>query len=371
MTNHQGPIPCFQLYGTERSYFSAKTRVNLRAKRLYFEESPTSGEVYADIRKRTGLIFIPVVITPEDETWQDTSDIFDALETRFPEPALLPPTPVQRIVAYLFELYADEFMVLPAMHYRWTEPAWEQDARGAFAAVTGDRSTADRFADRMSGMLPPLGVSPASIPGITAHFHELLAALDALFAEQSFLLGDQLSLADCALMGPMYAHLYLDLGPGQLLRESAPHVGRWIERCNHPAPQRFTGFVADDALHPRMRAVLELIGGDAVPLLLAGLQAFERWADERPADLVEPPRALGMHDCTLRGRGFERYTSSYLPWLAQRTLDAYGALDSLESGGRDRVDAALSGTGCEALFAHRPRHRLGKRDFKLVFETSA
>ncbi|HEM47696.1 MAG TPA: hypothetical protein ENO23_11705, partial [Alphaproteobacteria bacterium] len=132
MTRDQAPPDCFKLYGAERSYFTAKTRPNLRAKRVYFEEILPTRAAYAEIQRRTGLAFIPVVVTPEGETWQDTSDIFDALEAWFPEPALLPRSPVQRVVAQIFELYADEFMVLPAMHYRWSEDAWARDARGAF-----------------------------------------------------------------------------------------------------------------------------------------------------------------------------------------------------------------------------------------------
>jgi hypothetical protein len=38
-----------------------------------------------------------------------------------------------------------------------------------------------------------------------------------------------------------------------------------------------------------------------------------------------------------------------------------------EEPDRRRAEAALAGTGCEALLAHRPRHRLGKRRFQLVF----
>jgi hypothetical protein len=35
---------------------------------------------------------------------------------------------------------------------------------------------------------------------------------------------------------------------------------------------------------------------------------------------------------------------------------------------REAVDAALAGTGCEALLDYAPRQHLGKRSFKLVFE---
>jgi glutathione S-transferase len=159
----------FRLYGAERSYFTGKVRPALRAKRLHFEEILADREAYEDIRRRTGLLFIPVVVTPEDETWQDTSEILDALEARFPSPALIPATPVQRVVAYLLELYADEFLILPAMHYRWTAPESEADARRAFAALSANRENADRFADRMSGSLPSLVVVEATIPAIEAH----------------------------------------------------------------------------------------------------------------------------------------------------------------------------------------------------------
>jgi hypothetical protein len=53
--------------------------------------------------------------------------------------------------------------------------------------------------------------------------------------------------------------------------------------------------------------------------------------------------------------------------MAQRPLDAYHAL---AAGERAAVDRALAGTGCEALLALAPRHRLGKRRFRLVFEAA-
>jgi glutathione S-transferase len=365
MTVPSTDSPPFRFYGAECSYFTGKARPALRAKRLYFEEILPTPEAFREILRRTGMIFIPVVVTPEDETWQDTSDIIDALEARFPEPALIPATPVQRIVSYLFEVYADEFMLLPAMHYRWSAPESEKNARGTFAALSGDREAANRFADQMAGSLPMLGVGEATIPAIEAHLDELLGHMEAIFSDQSFLLGEQMSLADCAMMGPFYGHLYLDLVPGQILLERAVRVSHWVELMNHPNPTAFTSFLPGDALHESVRPILELIGSDAVPLLLDTLREFEKWADARPAGTTEPPRAVGFHTTRLRGVEVSRYTSAYTLWMVQRPLDAYGALCDDE---REAVDQALAGTGCEHLFAYQPRHRLGKRDFKLVFE---
>jgi glutathione S-transferase len=367
MSSQPITTPSYVFYAAERSYFSGKVRPALRAKRLYFEEHLPTPDAYRDIRRRTGLTFIPVVVTPEDETWQDTSDILDALEARVPEPALVPPTPVQRVVSSLLELYADEFMILPAMHYRWSRPEGVRDARGAFAALSGDAERAGRFADQMAGSLPALGVTEANGPAIEAHLAELLESMETVLTAQSFLLGEQLSVGDCAMMGPFYAHLYLDLGPGQLLLATAPRVCHWIERCNHPAPGSFTGFRADDSLHPSMHDILRLIGTDAVPLLLDTLRDFERWIDEQASNLEELPRAVGFHSTHLRDVEFQRYTSCYTPWMAQRVLDTYQALAASD---RERVDSTLAGTGCDALLQWKPRSRVGKRNFKLVVERS-
>jgi glutathione S-transferase len=356
------PAP-YRFYAAEISYFSAKVRPALRAKGVHFVE--LLPDYRGVILPRTGLAFIPIVVTPEDETWQDTSVILEALEARVPTPALFPSTPVQRVAAYVFELYADEFMLLPAMHYRWSFPESVAKARADFGAMSPEPEAAARFASRMQGTLPFLGVTPATTPAIEAHLAELLDALSAHFAVHPFLLGDRMSLADCALMGPLYAHLYLDAVPGRLLRERAPAVGRWIERMNHPDPDAPGAWLPDDALAPTLQPLLRLIGADAVPLILDGVHAFDAWADTQPAGTVEPPRGVGGHDTTLRGITVSRFTSSYTSWMVQRPLDAYRRLDA---GGRAAVDRAFAGSGCEALFAHVPRRRVGKRGFTLVLE---
>src|SRR5262245_65546391 len=128
----------FFVYAAEISYFSGKVRPALRYKAVpYVEKLPTRAAYKDVIIPRTGLAFIPILITPEDETWQDTSEILDALEARVPDPPLYPRTPLLRTLALLFELYADEFLVLPAMHYRWSLPESEAKARADFGAATG------------------------------------------------------------------------------------------------------------------------------------------------------------------------------------------------------------------------------------------
>ena len=131
-----------------------------------------------------------------------------------------------------------------------------------------------------------------------------------------------MSLADCALMGPFYAHLYLDAVPGRLLRERAPLVCHWIERMNHPDPTAPGDLLAGDALPATLRPVLELVGRDAVPLLLDTVRDFERWADARAAGAAGAAARGRLPRDRLRGARFQRYTSPYTLWMVQRTLDA-------------------------------------------------
>lgn len=355
----------YRFVAAEVSYFSGKVRPALRIKHVPFIEVLPTGAVMEDVFRRTKLGFLPIVITPEDETWQDSSDILDLLEANFPSPPLFPTSPLQRVVSFLIEVYADEFLLLPAMHYRWSFADSAAKAEGDFAAFTGDPAIARQLAVQLRQSLPNYGISPSSIPAIEAHTRDLLDCLSVHFREQPYIFGGAPSIADCALAGPLYAHLYLDAHPGRLLRETAQPVCHWIERMTHPDPQQYGTWRSNDQLPPTLRPLIELIGKDAVPLLLDSISAIESSADSQGLSPDEPPsRYLGEHETELRGVPIRRLTNTYALWLVQRPLHAYTSLDE---GARRYVDQTLAGTGCEALFAYKPRHVLTKRKFQLSF----
>ncbi|HXX46768.1 MAG TPA: glutathione S-transferase family protein, partial [Myxococcota bacterium] len=264
-------------YGADVSYFSGKVRPAFPQKNLWVREVlPDMREIMA----RTGLAFIPVLMTPDGEAWQDTSEILDKLELAHPNPPLYPTTPVQRVVASLIELYADEIGILYAMHYRWSFPESEAKARADFAMGSVSASASSAFADRMKAAKGMLGVNEATAPAVEAHLRDLLAALCAHFSAHRFLLGDAMSLADCALMGPFYGHLYRDAVPQRLLRETAFPVCCWIERMNRP-PLAQNGWLANDALPSTLLPVLRVMA-EGVPQLLAAVRAIDAWADANP-----------------------------------------------------------------------------------------
>jgi glutathione S-transferase len=356
----------WRFYAAEISYFSGKPRPALRYKHVPFDEILPTQQAYREvIRPRTGLNQIPVLVTPEDETLQDSSVILDELERRFPDPPLYPTTPRQKMLGYLLEIYDDEFLLVPGVHYRWSYEESKTKALVDFASSNGEPDAATKFAETVQGFTRMMGVSSETTPAIEAHTEEFLTAFDAHLATLPYVLGDRPSLGDCALIGLLYPHLYLDAVPARLIRRLAPRVCHWIERMNHPDSRSFGAWLPGDAIPPTMRPIVELIGRDAVPFIVDCAAAFEKWADETSMRDGFLPRIVGMHETKLRGVAFERITTPYTMWMVQRVTDAYRALSSAE---RSAVDAEFAGTGVEALLKYVPRWRVRRDPCRLVLE---
>lgn len=348
-------------HGADVSYFSGKVRPAFAHKSLWMREIMPD---ILEIKRRTGLNFFPAVETPGGDMWQDTSDILDRLEAAHPSPPLIPSTPVQRVIAYLIELYGDEMGILPAMHYRWNFEESIAKVAVDFSTPMGDEGGGARFADRMKSTLPMLGISADTIPAIEAHTRELLDQLSDHFSKHHYLLGDAMSLADCGLMGPFYGHLYRDAVPERLLYQTAFHVCAWIERSNRP-PRNQPGWLADDEIAETLGPVLRTMA-DAVPMVVASVEATDAWAAEQAKAGERVPRAVGIQQSTYRDTTISAAARPYTLWMVQRPLDAYRALGPAD---RVRVDAALAGTGWEAILALRPRHRVEKQNYQLAWES--
>lgn len=354
------PSP-YRFEAFEVSYFSAKVRPALRYKQLWYEE--TRADI-RDILRRTGMAYIPILVTPEGDVWQDSSDMYDRLEARHPEPPLFPTTPVQLLAAHLVELYNDEFGTIPAMHYRWGSALGESSARSRFIAMIGSEEFGNKAADRMYAARFALGASEEAAPVIEAHTRELLDALSVHFQSHPYLFGARMTFGDCALMGMLDGHFFTDLVSRRLLLETARPVVGWIERCKFPNTDQQGEWLSDDELAPTFREVLGAMGRDAAPVILDSVVGFEAWADERPEATPEPPRSTGRVETSLRGTPIKRVLQSYTLWMLQRTLDAYA---ELAATARKQVDEAVAGTGWEPVLAYEPRHRLEKDGYKLVF----
>lgn len=348
----------YRLYGAPVSYFTGKVRAYLRYKGIPHREILSDAKVYREvILARVGFPVIPVVVTPEDETLQDSTEIIDALERRHPEPSIVPSTPVQRMVAALLELYGDEWLVIPAMHYRWHHNrAWAMEQFGKLSVpdATPERQReigAERAAPFAKAAVL-LGAEPHMHAAIEASYEALLGELDAHFALHDYVLGGRPSMADFGLFGPLYAHQYRDPESGALMRRLAPAVVRWVERMHEPAQAEVGAFLPGDAVPETLLPVLARMMREQLPVLEDSAERLRQRIAEHPNERI--PRVLGSHSFALGDARGERIVRPYSLWMLQRARDSYVAL---EGEARAAADQLLGRAGGEAFqrFADPPR----------------
>jgi glutathione S-transferase len=353
----------YLLYGAQISYFSGKVRAYLQWKGVPFTERESDADIYRRaIVPGVGFPVIPVVRTPGGALLQDSTDIIEALEAAHPQPGTVPPGGVQRFVARLLELYGDEWLIIPAMHYRWHHNRdW---AMRAFGQLNAPDASADAQFEIGQRRAQPFAQA-AVLLGAQAHMHgaiersyeALLRELDAHFAVHRCVLGDRPSIADFGLYGPLYAHQYRDPASGALMKRLAPNVVAWIERLRDGAMPTDGRFAPDDAIPPTLLPVLRRLMREQLPVLAGTIERLNAWIAEHPGEQAVP-RALGMHAYELDSERGERIVRPYSLWMLQRAADAHAALSSAE---RERADELLTDIGGSG-FTRLPRMPRLERD---------
>ncbi|MSQ68115.1 MAG: glutathione S-transferase [Gammaproteobacteria bacterium] len=363
------PAGTYRLLGADASYFTAKISAYLRYKRIPHHNVLATRRVFAEeILPRVGWPVIPVLLTPSNATLQDTSEMFDYLEARYPTPATLPADAPGQFLSYWLELCCDEWLKLPALHYRWhydNDFAVCEFGRNNDPALplARQRASGEKIAARFRGWVAQLGISAATIPAIEAAYHALLAGLDAHFAVSDYLLGAAPTLADFALYGPLHAHLYRDPNAGQILKTKAPKTVRWLQRMGDPPPLATPATPTVPA--PTLWPILQLLARDYVPVLVAQNVALRTWLSHHNERLIPP--SLGRHHYTLgHGTAYavvgERSIFSYDQWMLQRALQVWAHADPAQ---RDLIAALCERAGAGALLALPCTPLLRREDFKL------
>ena len=364
--------PIYTLYGVEGSYYAAKIRCYLLRKGIPFKEIQSDRQANADvIVPRIGYPIVPIVITPDDETLQDTAAIIDVLEQRHPSPSMIPATPRRRFAAYLMEFYADEWLKVPALYYRWY---YDYEFASNMMGYNNDpaanpeeqRRVGAKIASRFQDWPEHLGASEATREAVEASFIECLSLLDTHFAEHQFAFGDSPCLADCAMMGPLYAHLYRDPYPGAIVRDKAPMLCAWIDRMRAPEANAEPGPETLDTVPETMLAVMQHLGCDYVPVLTTAMPLLQAWLGNRHVE--EIPRYAGKHRFTMgRGKPYAaegmRSIHPFEQWKLQHVFAVFASYsDDLQNELKrfcEKIDAA------DLLDLNLPNW-LERKDFKLV-----
>ncbi len=352
----------YTLYAAPVSLFSGKARAYLRWKAVDFNEvAPSTDIMKTVLMPNIGWPVIPVLKTQDEAFIQDTADIIQHIETAEDGPSVYPAGPVQRVVAELLHTFADQWLTLPAMHYRWNyNEAWVLEQFGKLAAPDADRATQIDIGTKrgamFKGMVPMLGVTPETIPAIEASYLGFLTDFSTHLDQHEFIFGGRPTLADFALYGPLYAHLYRDPASGEIMRNHAPNVARWVERLRYGDYGDGT-LIQDDVIPETLLPLLARHNVEHLPVLSAIndlLAAFE--GDDLP-------RALGMVPFTVEGIAGQTIARPFSLFRLQAALDAYGNLDDIQTA---TADSLLNATQGEALKTFSIAKRLTRENYKLA-----
>ncbi|MEN9768065.1 glutathione S-transferase family protein [Vulcanococcus sp.] len=190
-----------ELHQFRHSAFCEKVRLVLAYKRLPFntlEVTPGVGQV--ELYRLSGQRQVPVLVDGA-EVIADSTAIALYLEQQHPEPPLLPQDPAQRAQVLLLEDWADTALATGARLALLQAAALDSQLRDGLlpeATPSGLRS--------LLGALPGgvlSGVGQVLDASALQQLRHNLEQLNALLQAQPYVVGDQLSLADLAVMGQL------------------------------------------------------------------------------------------------------------------------------------------------------------------------
>ncbi|MEM7217449.1 MAG: glutathione S-transferase family protein [Pseudomonadota bacterium] len=346
----------YTLYGTKRSYFTAKLENALRFQALPYVLVDKMIHDGSEIERRTGSGAIPALVTPEDWPLSDSTPIARLLNDRYPERAFIPATPVQQIGVRLLEDWLDEWFMRVAMYTRWNFPESVDALVGSgismrelgkpwHATTDAERATLRpqvdfslqrirTFRERMTTEVArAYGTTPEQGQDVMRWYGEFLDDLADHLAVHPFLLGTRPTVADFVISGGCAAHFGNDLYPRALIEARAPVVLRYAERC-WDATWEHGEWLADDALPDTWQPLFAAMQTHYLRYLLANREAIYAGTDAVEVDfgvgmVATPPRA----------------------YQELSRLDIRDELLRLAPGDRAKVDAAIPAGVLDAYLA--------------------
>ena len=361
----------YQLIGTEASLYSGKVRGYLRHKKIPYTEILSSLDVYRKvIIPRVGKQIIPVLLTPDNECIQDTTCIIDHLEKLYPSNSVYPETPKQKLVSLLLECYGDEWLVMPAMHYRWGFKRYnlpfvlKEFGQTAMPRLPG-------IAHYLVGAVPALsfgnlykayfGVSKPMERAIEISYEAFLDDLNTHFKQHPYLLGDKPCIGDYGLLGPFYAHLYRDPYPGKIMKQRAPYVAKWVERMEFLKDARYGEFLPNDEIPATLMPILKRMVREQFPVLENTATELDKWVGKNP-NKQHVNRVIGRHSFQIEGVESTRSITPFSYWMFQRALNVFNNAKEHQETLKD----LLTDIGGMAAFSHQASCQLRYDNYRLI-----
>ena len=276
----------YKLHGLKLSYFTGKLEAYFQTKGIPFDFVPMDRTDFRRCAEATGIAQMPQVQAP-DGTWlTDTTAIIAHFEKTLEGPALSPETELAQFFSLLLEDVFDEWLWRPALYYRW---AFKDDMRlmSSQAAKTMLRDVKAPLRMRQHFIkvrqkrvyLAADGVTRETAPAIEQLYLDTLAALEPIFSQRPFLMGERPCEADFGLFGPFFRHFSHDPTPAGIMRERAPKTFLWTARLWATRPSDLEGKPPVTDVDPCLDPLIAMAADDYLPYLAANAHAYENRPD--------------------------------------------------------------------------------------------
>lgn len=265
------------------------------------------------IKKQTGAMVMPAVMTPDGEWLQDSRHIIEKMEIEYPTPSVFPSTPRRKFISGLLEAWGDEYWLSPAMYYRWNMPENVE----SFKREAGDNLlpwtprfiknlVANKTAAVLISYLPAVGIVPDQHKMMEEWTVDMVQKLNAHFEHHPYLLGDIPTIGDFGLAGPFVAHLGYDPASKKALLSDSPHLSSWIDRVStvsHLDIATNAGPETDDipetllpVLHSVFTEFMPMLQASVAPVCeLSNLAKFTTEGKKLPRSLGPVQFPMGKH----------------------------------------------------------------------------
>ncbi|MFM8818948.1 MAG: glutathione S-transferase N-terminal domain-containing protein [Phenylobacterium sp.] len=334
------------LSGAPGSPYTRKMLAVLRYRRIPYRFLIVSNPAIAGLPQAKAPLLPTFYLPGPDgalEAVTDSTPLIRRFERQHEGRSLVPPRPALAFLDALLEDYADEWLTKAMFHYRWAFAADIAKASAILPCWRGmavpDEVLAERgrgFADRQIGRLRYVGSNAVTGPIIEASYRRFLGAFEDHLRVLPYLMGRRPGASDFAAFGQLTQLAEFDPTPMALTLSLAPRVTAWVGMMEDQSGVEPTeeDWIDPSSPPPTLKALLCEVGRVYTPVMLANARAVMAGEREVSAEVD--------------GQAWSQQTFPYQAKCLKVLRDAYAALPGAD---RMRVNAALDGTGCEALLA--------------------
>lgn len=348
----------YRLISSPESIASGKMRLYLRWRNIPVREvAATRIVLKSEVVPRLKRVDIPVLITPSNETVQDSRSMIDYLERREPGMKLVPETDRGRFASRLLEMLADDWLSPSASYVIWTgEGSRAATSMASMLYPEHDEKETSRVARMLDAQvrakLGRQGLLQKTWPEREARIKEFVTLLDKRLSGQRFLLGNDPSVADCAIAACLTA-MWAESAFGRELAATAPSVTSWLHVMSAGSNLGGVGDIKghkDKTLEPLLRFAAEQV----LPHALGASEALADWADSHPGK-INLPRSVGSSSAKRDALGVSRDFTPTNVWMLQRLSET---LDQDEDERPEDFSDLLEASGCDMLDRYTARREI-------------